>query len=62
MHRRMTTLLDSYFHLRDHNTTVRTELLAGLTTFITITSIPTYNPGPYHLGPLLLQYSPTWGP
>ena len=33
-----------------------------LTTFIIITSIPTYNPDPYHLGPLLLQHSPTWGP
>lgn len=33
-----------------------------LTTFITITSIPAYNPGPYILGPLLLQHSPTWGP
>ncbi|MEF7612689.1 NCS2 family permease [Aquincola sp. MAHUQ-54] len=37
-------LLERLFHLRDHNTTVRTELIAGLTTFLTMAYIMFVNP------------------
>jgi AGZA family xanthine/uracil permease-like MFS transporter len=36
--------LDRYFHLAEHGTTVRTELLAGLTTFLTMVYILFVNP------------------
>ena len=32
-------MLDKFFKLSEHNTTVRTELLAGLTTFLTMAYI-----------------------
>ena len=37
-------MLESYFQLRAHGTTVRTELLAGLTTFLTMAYIVFVNP------------------
>ncbi|MGQ0665209.1 MAG: NCS2 family permease [Pseudomonadota bacterium] len=37
-------MLDRYFGLRDHGTDVRTELLAGLTTFLTMAYIVFVNP------------------
>jgi AGZA family xanthine/uracil permease-like MFS transporter len=40
----MTSLLERTFALRDHGTTVRTELLAGLTTFLTMAYIVVVNP------------------
>ena len=36
--------LERYFHFADHNTTWRTELLAGLTTFVTMAYIIFVNP------------------
>jgi len=37
-------MLDTVFKLRDHGTTVRTEILAGITTFLTIVYIVFVNP------------------
>jgi AGZA family xanthine/uracil permease-like MFS transporter len=37
-------MLDRYFRLKEHGTTVRTELLAGLTTFLTMAYIIFVNP------------------
>lgn len=39
-----TTMLESLFKLKEHGTTVRTELLAGLTTFLTMAYIIFVNP------------------
>jgi AGZA family xanthine/uracil permease-like MFS transporter len=36
--------IERYFHLREHGTTVRTELLAGLSTFLTMAYILFVNP------------------
>lgn len=38
-------MLDSFFRLSEHETSVRTELLAGLTTFLTMAYIIVVNPG-----------------
>jgi AGZA family xanthine/uracil permease-like MFS transporter len=40
----MRALLDRLFHLRDHGTTLRTELLGGATTFLTMAYIIVVNP------------------
>jgi AGZA family xanthine/uracil permease-like MFS transporter len=40
----VTTWLERTFHLRDHGTTVRTEVLAGTTTFLTMVYIVFVNP------------------
>jgi len=37
-------MLDSYFKLSEHNTTIRTEILAGFTTFLTMAYIIFVNP------------------
>ena len=37
-------MLDKYFGLREHGTTVRTEILAGFTTFLTMAYIIFVNP------------------
>ena len=37
-------MLDSFFKLSEHNTTVRTEIIAGLTTFLTMAYIIFVNP------------------
>jgi adenine/guanine/hypoxanthine permease len=37
-------MLDAYFKLREHGTTVRTEVLAGITTFLTMAYIIFVNP------------------
>ena len=37
--------LDKVFRLRENNTSVKTELLAGLTTFMTMAYILAVNPG-----------------
>ncbi|MEX2486913.1 MAG: NCS2 family permease [Nitriliruptoraceae bacterium] len=37
--------LDRYFHLREHGTTVRTEVIAGATTFLAMAYIVFVNPG-----------------
>ncbi len=37
-------MLDRLFHLSDHNTSVRIELLAGLTTFLTMSYIIVVQP------------------
>ena len=44
MPKRLSAYLDSYFRLTESKTTVRTELLAGFTTFITVTYILILNP------------------
>ena len=41
----MSETLEKLFHLREHGTTVRTELVAGLTTFMTMAYILAVNPG-----------------
>src|SRR5437762_12032750 len=41
---RVKALLDSYFKLTENQTTVRQELLAGLTTFMTMAYIVVVNP------------------
>ena len=41
-------LLERIFHLREQNTTVRTEVMAGITTFVTLAYI------------LLWALSPMW--
>lgn len=38
-------MLERFFHLRERNTNVRTELIAGLTTFTTMAYILAVNPG-----------------
>lgn len=37
-------MLEKYFKLKENNTTVRTELLAGVTTFMTMAYILAVNP------------------
>ena len=32
----MTTFLENFFRLKEHKTDVRTEILAGITTFMTM--------------------------
>ena len=41
----MTTFLENYFRLKEHKTDVRTEVLAGITTFMTMAYILAVNPG-----------------
>lgn len=41
---RGSSLIESYFHLHENQTTVRSELLGGLTTFITMAYIVVVNP------------------
>lgn len=41
----MSNLLERAFHLSEHNTTLRTEFFAGLTTFMTMAYILAVNPG-----------------
>jgi AGZA family xanthine/uracil permease-like MFS transporter len=38
-------MLDQYFKLKENNTTVRTEVLAGVTTFMTMAYVLAVNPG-----------------
>ena len=38
-------MLDKLFKLKENNTNVRTEILAGLTTFMTMAYIIVVNPG-----------------
>src|SRR5690554_2864843 len=40
----MNAVLDRWFQLREHNTTVRTEVAAGITTFMTMSYIIFVNP------------------
>ena len=40
----MSTKLEHLFQLKEHNTTIKTEVLAGITTFITIAYILILNP------------------
>lgn len=47
--------LDRFFHLKDNHTNVRTELMAGLTTFVTMAYIIVVNPG------ILSQAGMPWG-
>ncbi|MEO6959078.1 MAG: solute carrier family 23 protein, partial [Burkholderiaceae bacterium] len=37
-------MLEEYFQLHEHGTTVRTEILAGITTFLTMSYIIFVNP------------------
>ncbi len=37
-------MLDAYFRLKNHNTTIRQEILAGITTFVTMAYIIVVNP------------------
>jgi AGZA family xanthine/uracil permease-like MFS transporter len=43
-HHRQSEMLEQFFRLRDHNTTVRTEVMAGVTTFLTMAYIIFVNP------------------
>ena len=36
--------LEKFFHLKENNTTVKTEILAGITTFMTMAYILAVNP------------------
>lgn len=38
-------MLERFFKLKEHNTTVKTEILAGITTFVTMAYILVVNPG-----------------
>lgn len=40
----MTDFLEKTFHLKEHKTDVRTEILAGITTFMTMAYILAVNP------------------
>ena len=40
----MEKTLDRWFHLKERNTSIRTEVIAGLTTFITVAYILAVNP------------------
>ena len=44
MAKRLSQQLNSYFKLTENNTTIRTEILAGITTFITVAYILILNP------------------
>lgn len=44
----MVHMLEKYFKLKDHGTTVRTEVTAGLTTFLTMAYIVVVNPAILH--------------
>ena len=37
--------MDKFFHLKENNTTVSTEVMAGLTTFFAMSYIIVVNPG-----------------
>jgi AGZA family xanthine/uracil permease-like MFS transporter len=41
-------MLEKYFHLRDNNTNIRTEIIAGATTFLTMAYILVVNPSILH--------------
>lgn len=41
----MSDFLEKRFHLKEHGTNVKTEILAGLTTFMTMAYILAVNPG-----------------
>lgn len=41
----MTDFLEKTFRLKEHQTDVRTEILAGITTFMTMAYILAVNPG-----------------
>ncbi len=43
-------MLENYFQLKQHGTTVRTEIVAGLTTFFTMAYIIVVNPGMLSMG------------
>lgn len=43
-HHRQSEMLEQFFRLRDHNTTARTEIMAGVTTFLTMAYIIFVNP------------------
>ncbi len=43
-------MLEKLFRLREHDTTVRTEILAGLTTFAAMSYVLVVNPGILHAG------------
>ncbi len=40
----LSAFLDSYFHISERNSTIKIELLAGLTTFMTMAYIIILNP------------------
>ena len=40
----MNQFFEKTFHLKEHNTTIRTELLAGITTFLSMAYILAVNP------------------
>lgn len=40
----MNEFLEKTFHLKEHNTNVKTEILAGITTFMTMAYILAVNP------------------
>ena len=40
----MSTFFENFFKLKEHKTTVRTEVLAGITTFMTMAYILVVNP------------------
>ncbi|SHI33372.1 NCS2 family permease [Parasporobacterium paucivorans] len=41
----MTKIIDSFFKLKENKTSIRTEILAGITTFVTMAYILAVNPG-----------------
>lgn len=41
----MSDFLEKRFHLKEHGTNIRTEIIAGLTTFMTMAYILAVNPG-----------------
>ncbi|MBQ7317844.1 MAG: NCS2 family permease, partial [Phascolarctobacterium sp.] len=40
----MNKLLEKFFHLQENNTNIKTEILAGVTTFMTMAYILAVNP------------------
>ena len=40
----MSEALEKFFHLKEHGTNVRTEIIAGVTTFMTMAYILAVNP------------------
>ena len=55
------SLLERLFQLQQHGTTVRTELLAGVTTFLTMSYIVFVNPSaPPAWTPARCSWPPAW--
>ena len=58
----MTSLLQRVFHLQEYHTDVKTEVVAGITTFMTMAYILAVNPSVLAVSLLQQRFPPAWQP